>query len=271
MKRIFKMVFCICAVMIFLVGCSEQPVEEQIKEDLVVGMELEHPPFETIDEGGNPSGISVEMAYALGEYLDRPVIIKDITYEELIPALSSGEIDLIISSMTITDSELESIKFSDPYAKSFLAMLVNIDSSVDEFDDLKQNGRKVVVKNGTTGYTYALNNLPKENIVIFDDQSDCVLEVAQGKADVFLYDPVTIYNDAQANSEKTRAIFEPFQDEFEYWGIAVNSDNDNMLVDINMFLNEFQSSGDMDKLSDYYLGGVKFLFKEQNIEFFFLN
>lgn len=271
MKRIFKMVFCICAVAIFLVGCSEQPVEEQIKEDLVVGMELEHPPFETTDEGGTPSGISVEMAYAFGEYLDRPVIIKDMAYEELIPALSSGEIDLIISSMTITDAESEIVKFSNPYAKSFLAMLVYVDSPVNELDDLKQNGRKVVVKKGTTGYTYALNNFPEENIIVFDDQSDCVLEVAQGKADAFLYDPVTIYNYSKANSEETRAVIEPFQDEFEYWGIAVNDDDDQMLVDVNMFLNEYQSSARMDKLSDYYLGDVKFIFNEQDVQFFFID
>ncbi|MGL6023534.1 MAG: transporter substrate-binding domain-containing protein, partial [Cetobacterium sp.] len=53
---------------------------------LVIGMELAYPPFEMSDENGKPTGISVDMAYALGEFVGRDVIIEDMSYGGLIPA-----------------------------------------------------------------------------------------------------------------------------------------------------------------------------------------
>lgn len=72
-------------------------------------MELAYPPFETTDENGDPAGISVEMAYALGEYLDRPVRIENMAWSGLIPALTTGKIDIILSSMTITEERAMAI------------------------------------------------------------------------------------------------------------------------------------------------------------------
>jgi len=40
-------------------------------------MELAYPPFETKDDKGNPAGISVDLAKALGEFLERPVKIEN--------------------------------------------------------------------------------------------------------------------------------------------------------------------------------------------------
>ena len=78
-------------------GCSRSTSEE-----LVVGMELAYPPFEMTDESGNPVGVSVDLARALGEHLGREVRIENISFDGLIPALKTGRIDLVISSMTAT-------------------------------------------------------------------------------------------------------------------------------------------------------------------------
>jgi ABC-type amino acid transport substrate-binding protein len=53
-------------------SCSSKPAPRE----LVVGMDLSYPPFETIDEDGRPAGISVELATALAKRLnslDHPV------------------------------------------------------------------------------------------------------------------------------------------------------------------------------------------------------
>ena len=93
-------------------------------EPLVVGMELEYPPFEFVGDDGEPDGVSVRMAEALGEYLRRPVEIQNVKFDSLITALKTGSIDLIISSMTATEERRESIEFSDPYVTTGIAMLV---------------------------------------------------------------------------------------------------------------------------------------------------
>ena len=87
-------------------------------------------------------------------------------------------------------------------------------------DDLNQPGKKVAVKTGSTGDVYATKNLTNAEIVRLADESVCVTEVVQGKADGFLYDQLTIYRNHQANPDTTEAVFIPFQDA-EEWGIAV--------------------------------------------------
>lgn len=269
MKKTAILLACAFAAAAVLSGCAGQPAISAAKTELVVAMELQYPPFETTDGQGNPAGLSVDMAKDLGAYLGLPVRIENMAYAGLVPALVTGKADVIISSMTITDERKESVDFSDPYAKAFLTMLVCKDSPVQAFADLQAAGRKAAVKKGTTAYLYASKNLPEENVEVFDQVSSCVLEVSQGRADAFIYDPLSVYENWQANPDTTRPVFAPFQTDMEFWGIAVRKDNPELLGKINEFLKEYRESGQMGKLSDKYLGGIKKVFDEQGLSFFF--
>src|SRR5204863_4234660 len=93
-------------------------------QHLVIGMELKYPPFEMVDQQGRAAGISVEMARALGKFLEREVRIENIPFDGLIPALKTGKIDLIISSMTETAERAQSIDFSELYLRTGLCLLI---------------------------------------------------------------------------------------------------------------------------------------------------
>lgn len=247
-------------------GCGK----EQIKSDekLVVGMELAYPPFETKDEDGEPSGISVDFSKAFGEYLGRDVVIENISWDGLIPALQTGKVDMVISSMTITEERKKTIDFSEPYANAMLALLTNKDSKVESIDDLNAAGKKIAVKTGSTGYLYAQNNLTNAEIVALPDESACVTEVAQGKADGFIYDQLTIYRNWQENQDTTKAIFIPFQD-VEKWGVAVQKGNDELREQLNAFIEKYTADGGFDNLSEKYLNEEKKAFEELNFKWFF--
>ncbi|BES64164.1 transporter substrate-binding domain-containing protein [Gottschalkiaceae bacterium SANA] len=244
-------------------GCAKDETE------LVVGMELAYPPFETTDPEGNPMGISVDLAYALGEYLDRPVRIENTAWGGLIPALQSGKIDMVLSSMTIRPDRLEQIDFSDPYADAYLALLINQDSPVQLAEDLNHADRILAVKNGTTGHLVAMDLFPKATINAFDNENACVLEVSQGKADAFIYDQLTIYKNWKLNETTTRPLLEPFQDTPEQWGIGIKKGNDELKNQINAFLRDFKSSGGFSKLQETHLSEQKILFDELGVPLFF--
>ena len=238
-------------------------------DKLVVGMELAYPPFETTDTDNKPTGISVDLAKELGKALDREVIIENLAWTGLIPALETGKIDVIISSMTINEERKKTIDFSDPYASIGLALLIGKDSDVQSYEDLKQPGKILAVKKGTSGHLYAEQYLPAENIMVFDKESACVLEVVQGKADAFTYDQLTIFRQWQENKESTRAALEPYQEQSDYWGIGISKKNPELTQKINSFLSDFQAEGGFDKLSDKYLKQEKDTFTELGIPFFF--
>lgn len=245
-------------------GCGKKE-----SDTLVVGMELQYPPFETTNANGEPEGISVDLANALGDHLGKKVEIQNIAFSGLIPAIQSGKIDVIISSMSVRPDREKSVSFSKPYAYSSLAILANKDSGIKVPEDLNKDGIKVAVKLGTTGFLYADENLKNAVINTVDKADTAILEVAQGKSDAFLYDQMSIYRSQKEYPDSTIAILEQFQEKDEPWAMAVKLENDDLIKEINEFIDKYKEKGGFDDLADKYLGDMKKTFDDLGLEFFF--
>ena len=124
------------------------------------------------------------------------------------------------------------------------------------------------MKTGSTGDVYATKNLPNAEIVRLADESACVTEVVQGKADGFLYDQLTIYRNQAANPDTTTAVYIPFQDA-ESWGIAVKQGDAELLSQLNEFIAQSKEDGEFDRLTEKYLSEEKKAFDEYNFRWFF--
>lgn len=237
------------------------------RKEIIVGMELAYPPFETTDTQGKPAGVSVELAKALGEYLKREVVIQNMRFDGLIPALKTGQIDLIISSMTATPERAQSIDFSEPYLKTGLCLLVRRDSPIQSIADVDKPGTTIVVKQGTTGQIYANAHVKNATVLVLDKETACVLEVAQGKADAFVYDQMSTYENARKYADSTRAVLTPFQ--AESWAIGIRKGNDKLREQVNAFLADYRARGGFETLGDRYLKEQKEAFKKMGIPFYF--
>ncbi|WP_297404430.1 transporter substrate-binding domain-containing protein [uncultured Cetobacterium sp.] len=240
-----------------------------LAKPLIIGMELAYPPFEMSDKNGVPTGISVDLAKELGKSLGREIIIEDMSYGGLIPSLKTKKIDIILSSMSITESRKKSVSFSVPYASSHLAILAGISSGIESSEDLNSNKKKLAVKKGTSGHTVAQKYFPKAKLLVFEKESACMLEVAQGKVDAFIYDPLTVYKFWEKNQETTTPLFERFEEKAQPWAIAYGKKDEKLGEQINEFLIEFKNTGGFDKLSEKYLKNEKEFFESKNIPFFF--
>ena len=230
-------------------------------------MELNYPPFEMVDSQGRPAGISVEMADALGRYLGREVHIQNIPFDGLIPAVKTGKIDMIISSMTETPARLQSIDFSDPYLRTGLCLLVNKKAQIDSIEQADQEKYTLSVKQGTTGQSYAQNHLKHARVLTLDKEDTCVLEVVQGKAQAFIYDQMSVFKHWQAHQDSTTALLKPFQE--ENWAIGLRKGNDSLRTQVNPFLASFRAQGGFEKLGEKYLKEQKEAFGKMGIPFFF--
>lgn len=236
-------------------------------QPLRVGMDLSYPPFETIGSDGRPAGISVEIAEALGRYLGRPVRVENMPFTGLIPALKSGKIDLIISSMTATPERAKAVAFSDPYLTTGLAALVPASSTTAGLADLDHAGKTVVVRQGTTGEVFARANVRHARILTLEKENACVLEVVQGKADAFIYDQMSVFQNARRHAGKVRALLAPLQK--ESWAVALRPDDTALLGQVNAFLASYRKEGGFDNLAERYLADEKAAFEAQGIPFVF--
>lgn len=269
MKRFFRMLA--LAFLVGLTGCGGESggggADTGAAAPLVVGMELAYPPFEMRDTNNQPDGISVRMAEDLAEFLGRPLKIKDVAWDGIIPSLKSGQIDLIISSMTNTPQRAENIDFSDSYVTNALCMLVAKDSEIRSVDDLPESNRKVAVKIATTGHLWAERELEGVELIVLDDSATCALEVVLGRADAFIYDQISIYRHWRQHEDKTRPILEPIRE--ESWAIGIKKGNDALRLDVNEFLKGYRESGKFDELAERYMKAEREEFERRGVPFIF--
>lgn len=257
-----KAVPLLLAFVLLVAGCSSK------KDDtLVVGMDLSYPPFETIDKSGQAAGVSVDLARALADFLHRPLRIENIPFVGLVPALKSGRVDVVISSMTDTPERRKSIAFSDPYVTIGLALLAGKNSPVSAAADLDQPGRTLAVRQGTTGEVWARANLHAARILALDKESTAVLEVLQGRADAFLYDQMSVWQNWKQHSDATRALLEPVQR--EHWAVGLRQGDDALRAQVNAFLRQYRAEGGFERLGDRYLGDQKADFRARGVPFYF--
>ena len=227
----------------FLAACT--PREDEV---LRVGMDLRFPPFET-EVDGEPVGISVDVALALGEYLGRPVEIINTNFASLIPSLNSGEIDIIIASMSNTPERAEAINFSSTYFYFKIPSLVNRQfaeaNGITEnstTDDLLALGRAGANFTGITGQISS--SIPESlglPVEIATNLEAAILNVVQGQADVLIMSTFPVTRGHLANPEDTIIVWSPWVS--SPIGMGVRQGEDELLAQANEFIATMNQPG----------------------------
>jgi polar amino acid transport system substrate-binding protein len=94
-----------------------------------------------------------------------------------------------------------------------------------------------------------------------------VLEVAQGKADAFLYDQMSVLKNWQQQRDTTRPLLDAFQK--EQWAIGIRKGNDSLRQQVNEFLKTYRERGGFQELGDRWLREPKEEFQKLGIPFVF--
>ena len=144
--------------MSLLTACGDKkeaaaPAKEE--KVLRVGTNPTFAPFEFQAKGSNDlTGFDIDLAKALGKQMGYKVELVNLGFDGLIPALSTGNIDLAVSGMSITEERKNAVDFCDPYYTSGLIVLVRPDeTNIKNINDLV--GKRIGAQIGTTGYDAA--------------------------------------------------------------------------------------------------------------------
>jgi polar amino acid transport system substrate-binding protein len=236
-------------------GCKEQDDRSTLdivleRGELIVGMEPEFPPFESKNEKGEFVGFDVDMARELAKDLGVKLRLEEMAWDSLPTALETGKIDLVISGMTATEERAKSRAFTEPYFRTRLCLLVNAKSGIEKPEDV--NGKRLVVKLGTTGDIQSKKLFPDATVVKLEAEGACALEVATGRADAFLYDRHSIVRHNKSHPETTRAILKPLSE--EPYAMAARLGDAKFVDRLNAFLREFRKDGRYARIHEKHLG-----------------
>lgn len=214
---------------------------------LRIAMEPKFPPFESI-KGGELVGFDVDLGRILAAEAEIEVEFLQVDFDGIIGMLESDRCDLIISGMTATPLRALRVSYSDPYFLTVTCLLVSKEraSDVKSVEDLNRPGRKIAVKTGTTGYTAAKVYCPKAELLVLDEEVDAANEVANGRADAFIYDRLQIEMYGKKHEGKTFTILD--QISVEPYAIACRKGDPDTLNWLNLVLKNLRRDGRMEQL-----------------------
>jgi len=248
------------------VGCAQKTTENKAADNkaaapkpvLTVGSETTYAPFE-YTENGEYVGFDMDLIRAIGTAAGYDVKINTLGFDSLIPAVSSGKVDCIISAMTIKEDRAKVVDFSKPYFKAGLIIAVaQKTEGIKTLDDLK--GKRLAAEVGTTGLD-ASNGVkakdPKTTVKVFDSVGEAFMELEKGGVDAVINDmPVTSYYVKTKGKDKVKMVGEVFAAEDQY-GIGIKKGNTELLTKINEGLDKVKASGEYDTLYKKWFGDQK--------------
>ncbi|CAB1068447.1 hypothetical protein D1AOALGA4SA_349 [Olavius algarvensis Delta 1 endosymbiont] len=232
-------------------GTSASPVLDRIQQrgELVVGTMGNMPPLNMTAKNGEIFGLEPDLARLLANAMNVKVKFVTKQFNELLPALQSGEVDMVLSGMTITPERNRKVAFVGPYfisGKAFLTKVKTI-AYADEARDANNPDTKIVTLKGSTSQAFAEAFLDKTTLFTTGDYDEAVDMVLQDKAHAMIADyPICVvsvfrYPDAGLLSVVTQLTYEPI-------GIAIPA-NDPLLMNwTRNTLNNIEGSGILDEL-----------------------
>jgi ABC-type amino acid transport substrate-binding protein len=163
MKKVLFILVFVAGLFIFAACGSTEQFDIESETEFVVGLEAAYAPFNwstptqndfTVPLAGQPGvyvdGYDVVMASRIADELGLDLVIKMVDWDGLIPALLSGEIDMIIAGMSPTAERAQTVSFSDEYFRSEQVMVVSSTGTYANATSLNDfSGARVVAQLGT--------------------------------------------------------------------------------------------------------------------------
>ena len=249
-KSLLRIFSCLCCLILF--SCDNDSVMENklIKKTLILGITPTFPPFEFINDK-KIKGFDIDLINIIARRLGYEIQIKTYDFIDLIPALTSGNVDLVIS-LTATPERQQIIDFSSQYYTPSFAMLYRKDKPITKYGEINNNVIGVLV--GSTMESFLKlqkdsGQIPMVNIIPITHEIAAIQELKLGRLDgVFLEEAqAKVYANRYANM--TYTLFLGVEN-----GYAIAFPKNSPLCEqFNNVLISLRDSGELDSLKEKWL------------------
>ena len=267
----FPRCFPACAglvVLLFLAACattappppaaaSPQPTAAAPKpttgKPLRIGVNPTMPPI-VFKEGSQLTGIEADLGRGFAQHLGRPVEFVELPWNDLLPALQRGRVDIVMSGMSITAERQSIVDFAPPYLNSGLVAVLRRDQqeALGYFFNQKV---KLGVKPGTTGEFYVQQQHPRNPVKKFREPREAAEAIKKGNIEVFFIDaPVAWYLAGQYESAGLTATTSLLTTEALGW--AVRKGDVPLLDAATEYLELIRKNGAKTAIMRRWLGGM---------------
>jgi polar amino acid transport system substrate-binding protein len=203
---------------------SASPVIDGIlkRGELRVGTSGNQPPLTATTKAGKIIGFDADIAAALAKAMGVKLTLVPMEFAELIPSLAHGDVDMVLSGLTMTPERNLHVAFVGPYLLSGMSILTKEKTmaKLRRAEELDTPKVSLAALRSSTAEKFARENIPRAKLVLTDTLDEGVALVRKGKVDALLADHpfcmVTVY---RYKNEHFETLETPFT--FEPLGIAL--------------------------------------------------
>lgn len=237
---------------ILIIGLLLCACQQSDQETLILGTSADYPPFEFI-KGGETVGLDIDVAQFIANRLNRKLIVQDMDFNGLIPALQSNKVDFVMAGLSISEERKKNVDFTIAYFEPQFTLLTLKDNPVKSLKELAN--KKVGVQLGSVMESFlkdlsettpnlTLESLPK-NIPLIENLKlgrldGVMVEDAQAKAFV------------EANPNLIANYLPGSQGEY---AIALKK-NSPWLSEFNIAIDELKRTGELDRIKQKWIEGT---------------
>lgn len=234
---------------------NKKDVLTNIKENkkITLATSPDYPPFEfLISENGQSKivGFDIELAKEIAKKIGVELEIKQMDFDALIPALKSGQVDMVITGMSPNEERKKSVDFSDIYFEGKNAVLVEEKNAKNFTDEQSLKDKKIGVQKGSTQEVYVKDVLKKTDYKSLISIPDLVMDMKNNNIDaIILNDKVAKLNEGKYPNIKAVSLKLSNEGDEEKMAVAVKKgDNKEFLEQINSVIKELNENKKFDKM-----------------------
>jgi polar amino acid transport system substrate-binding protein len=169
------------------------PADIASRKRFIIGVKCDTPPFGYTDVRGKNAGVDVEIGkwfarYAFGREQRVSFVCAPTATRE--PLLTTGRVDLVISTFTYTADRDTRIDFSRAYYKATGRLLVKNTSPIQSLNDIR--GRKVATTPGSVYDRWMKRCFTNTEVIVVESVTAAIIAFNQGRADAVMFDDTSL-------------------------------------------------------------------------------
>jgi polar amino acid transport system substrate-binding protein len=220
---------------------------------LVVAHTRDYPPLNFMRDG-QLVGIEVDNAREIGKALGREVKTVVLPFAELVPALNSGKVDVVMAGMSVTPEREDDVLFVEPFMEVGQMAIILADKAVKFANPraVYSAGIRVGVEPNTTGEQFVRERVGTARILHYDNAEAAFQALRNDEIDMYVHDAPTSWQLAiDRNNQDMLSLFRPLTRENLAW--AVRKDNTLLAARLNAVKGELERTGRLRAIQNYWI------------------
>jgi ABC-type amino acid transport substrate-binding protein len=223
--------------------------------ELVLGTSANMPPMTGKREDGTVVGFDIDMARLMATGMDVDLKIKTLPFEELLPALEKGTVDVVISNLTMNPERNLRAAFVGPYLTSGKCVVTQEEgiARAEAAENLNTPDIRLAALKGSTSAEFISLLLPKVTLTLVEDYEDAVQMILDDKTGGLLTDyPVCLSILKHHPDDGFVSLFSLLS--YEPIGIALPGSDPLYINWTENFLKRLEGVGALDELGNRWFG-----------------